>query len=105
MKYKGYQGYIEFDEEAEIFHGKVIGIKDVITFQGNDVAKLKQAFKDSINDYLDFCKQRGEEPDKPFQGKLDLKLPKDLYDKILIAATRSGKNVNTWITRQLERAI
>ncbi|HEY5259961.1 MAG TPA: type II toxin-antitoxin system HicB family antitoxin [Rhabdochlamydiaceae bacterium] len=63
MKYNGYIGHVEYDDEAKIFHGKVVGIKDVITFQGKSVKELDQAFEDSVNDYLDFCKKRGEKPD------------------------------------------
>lgn len=52
MKYKGYEGIVTFDEEAKLFHGDVIGIKDVITFQGTSVSELEKAFKDSVDDYL-----------------------------------------------------
>lgn len=52
MKYKGYFGHVEYDDEAKIFHGEVTQLKDIITFQGRTVAELKTAFKDSINDYL-----------------------------------------------------
>lgn len=68
MNYKGYSTYIEFDDEAGIFHGEVLDIKDVIKFQGTSVTELKKAFKDSVDDYLAFCKERDEEPDKPFSG-------------------------------------
>ena len=59
LKYKGYNGKVEFDEEARIFHGEVIDTQDVITFQGNSVDEIEQSFKDSIDDYLDFCAERG----------------------------------------------
>ena len=66
MSYKGYEAVIEFDDEAELFHGEVINLRDVITFQGASVTELKDALKDSVEDYLAFCKERGEEPEKPF---------------------------------------
>jgi predicted HicB family RNase H-like nuclease len=68
MEYQGYSGRVGFDDEAEVFHGEVINTRDVITFQGQSVAELTKAFKDSIDDYLAFCKARGETPDKPFSG-------------------------------------
>ena len=68
MKYKGYTGHVEYDDEAKIFHGKVLGIKDIITFQGTTVDEIEHAFKDSVEDYLAFCKERGEEPDRQFSG-------------------------------------
>ena len=60
--YKGYQARVELDEEAAVFHGEVVNTRDVITFQGSSVAELKHAFEDSIDDYLDFCASRGEDP-------------------------------------------
>lgn len=65
MQYKGYSGRFEYDDEAEIFHGEVIGLRDVITFQGITVEEIKQAFKESVDDYIDFCVQLGQTPEKP----------------------------------------
>ena len=59
MTYKGYEGVADFDEEARIFSGEVIGLKDVITFQGSSVDELEQAFHDSVDDYLAWCKEGG----------------------------------------------
>lgn len=68
MEHKGYIGKVEFDDEAKIFHGEIINTRDVITFQGESVAELTRAFRESIDDYLAFYKQRGETPDKHFSG-------------------------------------
>lgn len=57
-----------------MFHGEVIDLRDVITFQGTSVEELERAFQDSVDDYLEFCEERGEEPDKPFSGRLMLRL-------------------------------
>ena len=62
MEYKGYLAQVEFDDEASLFHGEVINIRDVITFQGQSVDELRQAFEDSVEDYLEFCAERGEQP-------------------------------------------
>ena len=62
MDYKGYVGRVEYDDEAGIFHGEVINTRDVITFQGETVEELRKAFRDSVDDYLAFCAERGEEP-------------------------------------------
>ena len=78
MQYKGYTGKVEFDDEAEIFHGEVIGLRDVITFQGRTVDEVKGAFRESVDDYLAFCAKRGEEPEKPFTGKFVVRIPPDL---------------------------
>lgn len=104
LKYKGYTGYVEFDDEARIFHGEVLDLRDVITFQGKSVEEIERAFRDSVDDYLEFCKQRGEEPDKPFSGRLMLRLPPHLHRKAYVNAKREGKSLNQWIEEKLERA-
>lgn len=63
MEYIGYFAKVSFDEEANIFHGEVINLRDVITFEGETVNELKQSFQDSVDDYLEFCAARGEEPE------------------------------------------
>jgi predicted HicB family RNase H-like nuclease len=68
MQYKGYEGIITFDEDAGKFFGEVINTRDVITFHGTSVKELQQAFRDSVDDYLEFCKERSEEPEKPFSS-------------------------------------
>ena len=65
IEYKGYHGEFSFDDEAGIFHGEVVGTRDVITFQGQSIEELRMAFRDSIQAYLDFCARRGREPDPP----------------------------------------
>jgi predicted HicB family RNase H-like nuclease len=102
MTYKGYTAHIEFVEDAGVFHGEVIDVKDVITFQGSSVKELNKAFKDSVDDYLEFCRSRDEEPDKPFSGKFVLRLPKALHRKIYINAIKSGQSLNNYITQTLE---
>ena len=62
MEYKGYTGKVEYIEDAEIFHGEIGGIRDVVTFQGKSVEELKQAFQDSVEEYLRICKERGKYP-------------------------------------------
>ncbi len=99
MKYKGYTGHVEYDDEAKIFHGEVLGIKDVVTFQGTTVSEIEKSFKDSVNDYLAFCKERKEEPDKPFSGKFNLRIPPDLHAKLSIAAHIKGVSLNNYITK------
>jgi len=104
MQYKGYTGKVEFDNEADIFHGEVIGLRDVITFQGRTVDEVREAFRESVDDYLAFCAKRGEEPEKPFTGKFVLRLPPDLHRKVFIAAKQSGSSLNSWILQTLEHS-
>jgi predicted HicB family RNase H-like nuclease len=77
----------------------------VITFQGQSVAELKTAFEESIDDYLTFCKQRGEEPDKPFSGQFVTRVPSELHRQVNLAASISGKSLNAWVVEQLQTAV
>jgi predicted HicB family RNase H-like nuclease len=104
LKHKGYIGSTQFDAEDEVFHGRVIGIRDVITFQGTSVEELKQAFADSVEDYLEFCAERGEEPEKPYSGKFVLRLPEEAHRLISSAAQLSNKSLNTWAAENLIKA-
>jgi predicted HicB family RNase H-like nuclease len=103
LKYKGYTGYVEFDDESGIFHGEVLDLRDVITFQGKSVEEIKKAFRDSIDDYLEFCKERNEKADKPFSGRLMVRLPPRLHRKVFISARREGKSLNQWIAEKLDK--
>jgi predicted HicB family RNase H-like nuclease len=103
LRYKGYTGHVEFDDEAGLFHGEVIDLRDVVTFQGKSVEELEAAFRDSIDDYLEFCEERGEESDKPFSGRLMLRLSPDLHREVYTRARREGKSLNQWISERLEQ--
>jgi predicted HicB family RNase H-like nuclease len=105
MEYKAYIGKVEFDSEAGIFHGEVINVRDVITFEGSSVEELNQAFKDSVDDYLGFCAARGEEPEKPFSGKFVIRLSPELHRKAFIKARLSNKSLNGWVSEVVEEAV
>ncbi len=103
MTYKGYSAKVEFDDEAMIFHGEVIGIRDVVTFQGRSADDLKEAFYASVDDYLDFCDARSEEPDKPFSGKFVVRVSPEVHRKVYMAAKEAGQSINAWLNKNLTR--
>ena len=105
MKYKGYTGHVEFDDESEIFHGEVLDTNDVITFQGKTPKEIKKAFKESIDDYLDFCNDLNAKPDKPFSGKLVLRMTPSLHHEIFIHAKQEGKSINAFINDALTKTV
>jgi predicted HicB family RNase H-like nuclease len=104
MSYKGYQAVVSYDEEAELFHGDVVDLRDVITFQGKSVGELKTALAESVEDYLAFCKERGEEPEKPFSGQFVVRVDPPLHRAVATAAKRAGVSLNKWVATTLERA-
>lgn len=105
MEYKGYFGKVEFDDEADIFYGEVINLRNVVTFQGETVTELRNAFRDSIDDYLDFCASRGEEPEKPYSGKFVVRVNPELHKTIFIEAKKTGKSINAWVSDNLSKIV
>lgn len=105
MRHQGYEAVVAYDEEAELFHGEVVNLRDVVTFQGRSVAELKQAFAESIEDYLAFCRERGEEPEKPYSGQFVVRVEPPLHKAAATAARRAGVSLNKWVATTLERAV
>ncbi len=101
MEYKGYVGKVEFDDEAKVLCGEVMGIRDVVTFEGESVADIEQAFRDSVDDYLDFCRQHGEDPDKPCSGKFVVRVSPELHRRLSMQASAEQKSLNTVVEQCL----
>ncbi len=103
MTYKGYEAVVEFDEEAGLFAGEVINTRDIITFQGASVKELRKAFQESVDDYLDFCAKRNEEPEKPFSGTFTVRMPPELHRRVALEARRRGKSLNAYVLERLRK--
>ncbi len=102
MSYGGYTATVEYDEDEELFHGEVVGLRDVITFQGKSAGELKKAFKESVEDYLVFCRERGEEPEKPFSGQFVVRTSPSIHRSAVLAAKKEGISLNTWVIEAIE---
>jgi predicted HicB family RNase H-like nuclease len=94
LEYKGYQGAVEYDYDADILYGEVIGLRDVVTFQGKSIAELEQSFKDTIGEYLKFCEELHRKPEKPFSGKFNVRISPQLHRSLAIRAKRENRSLN-----------
>jgi predicted HicB family RNase H-like nuclease len=103
MKYKGYVAQVTFDSDAKIFHGEVMGLRDVITFQGTTVKELEKSFKDSVDDYIKWCKERGESPEKAFSGNLRIRISPELHAQLAQEAHVHGQSLNSLIIDRLKK--
>ncbi len=103
LEHKGYIGHAQFDDQANLFHGEVINTDDSITFQGNTVEQLKQAFTESVEDYLVFCKERGELPKPGFSGKFEVRISPKLHKDAVITAKQESGSLNAWISELIKR--
>ncbi|MCY4437395.1 MAG: type II toxin-antitoxin system HicB family antitoxin [Chloroflexi bacterium] len=104
MKYKGYSAAVSFDYEAGVFQGEVVDTRDVIVFEGDSVAQLEREFRFSIDDYLAACAERGRIPDRPFSGRVPLRLAPEIHRAATTAARAEGKSLNAWLAETIERA-
>ncbi len=104
MSFKGYTARVEFDERDSIFVGRVLGIRDIISFEGTTVAELRAEFEAAINDFLKECAERGVSPEKPASGKLMLRVPPEVHAAAAVAAQASGKSLNQWAAEALREA-
>jgi predicted HicB family RNase H-like nuclease len=104
MKYKGYTGVVEFDEEAGVLFGRVIGLRDLITFEGESVAEVTRAFHDSVDVYLELCAERGENPEKPYSGQFILRIDPNLHRAMSHAAEERGVSLNSLVEEELKAA-
>ncbi len=102
--YKGYVAEVEVDTEAGVLFGQVLDLRDVITFQGETVEETLRAFYESIDDYLAYCEELGEKPEKPFSGNIAFRTKPETHRMISTAAQLQGKSINAWMDEQLTAA-
>ncbi len=104
MRYKDYSARIEYSDEDSCFVGHIANIRDIVGFHGKSVDELKKAFQDAVNDYLETCKKTNQPPQKPYSGRLMLRVPPKTHEAISIAASVNGKSINQWASEKLEQA-
>ena len=105
MTYKDFAARVEYSEEDGCFVGHIAGIRDVIGFHGETVAKLRSAFKEAVEDYLATCKKLGQAPNKPYSGQFRLRLAPELHARAAMVAESRGKSLNTWVSDVIEKNI
>jgi predicted HicB family RNase H-like nuclease len=104
LKYQKYVATVELDPEAGLFHGEIINLSDVVTFQGRSIDELQHAFRESVEDYLEACAEFGKEPEKPFTGKFIVRIQPEVHRAIVLAAKAEKKSLNAWVADKLEQA-
>lgn len=97
MDYKGYLGFVEFDSDDRIFYGKVIGLNDVIGFEGCSVEELESSFHRAVDTYLAVCEETGREPEKTYSGTIYIRTDPDVHKRVDRAASVSNQSINQWV--------
>lgn len=105
LDYKGYVGTVEYSNEDEVFHGKIFGINDLVTFEGESVAEIKNSFKEAVDDYLETCRELGKEPEKTFKGSFNVRVPSSIHKDAALTATQYNISLNDFVRVALTYAI
>lgn len=105
LHYKDYIGSIEFSEDDAVFHGKVVGIKPLISFEGDSVSSILDDFHSSVDEYLDFCAKNNVQPEKPFKGSFNVRIGADLHRKAALTASAKGVSLNTLVEDAIRQAV
>lgn len=105
MTYKNYSARVTFDAENELLHGEVLGMRDVITFQAPSIDALKREFRASVDEYLAWCEELGQEPDRAYSGKYLVRMTPELHRNVALAAEREGTSINAFVVSCLEARV
>lgn len=97
IEYRGYTGVFEYDPSIDAFHGRIVGLLDVVTFQGSSLDELRQEMAGSVDDYLEFCAEVGKEPERPYRGEFLVRTTPELHRAAAIEAEASGMSLNAWV--------
>ena len=106
LEYKGYKGSVEYSKEDNCLFGKVQGLsKDLIVYEGQTLDELRKDFEDGVDSYLEGCLADGIEPAKPYSGRLNLRMPSELYSRVAAAVMASGTTINDFINRAIRHEL
>jgi predicted HicB family RNase H-like nuclease len=97
IEYKGYIGVIEFDASIDAFHGRVVGLQDVVTFQGRSPDELRREMAESVEDYLELCAEAGKDPERPYRGEFLVRTTSEIHRAAASEAEASGLSLNAWV--------
>jgi predicted HicB family RNase H-like nuclease len=105
LTYNGYNGSVLYSDEDQILHGRILGIRDMVTFEGETVKELKESFAQAVDEYLSFCAAQGKKPDVPFKGSLNVRLTPDLHKRAALLAEEKSENLNKLIRDAVEEYV
>lgn len=105
IEYKGYKGVFAYDASIEAFHGRVVGLQDVVTFQGCSVEELKTEMAESVEDYLELCAEAGRDPERPYRGEFLVRTTPEVHRAAAIAAESEGMSLNAWVEAMIATTV
>ena len=101
LKYKDFYGSVDYSASDECFFGKIIGTSDLVTFEGDSVSALKEAFAEAVEDYILLCEESGKEPQKTYKGSFNVRISPDLHREAAVIASSKGLSLNALVEKAL----
>jgi predicted HicB family RNase H-like nuclease len=101
LQHRGYDGSVEYSAEDKLLRGRILGIRDMVSYGGKSVRSIKQNFCEAVDDYLLFCKQEGKEPNVPYNGSFNARVPRDLHQKAALYADKDDMKLNAVVQKAL----
>ena len=105
LSHKGFFGSIHYNQEDRVFYGKIEFIRSLISYEGKDADSLESAFLEAVEDYLVTCMELGRQPERPFKGSFNVRIPPELHERIAIAAVQHGVSLNRFIADALTEVV
>ena len=105
LTYKGFMGTVHFSAEDKVFHGKIEGIDDLVTFEGHSVEELIKAFHNEVDDYIALCKEMGKEPIRSYKGSFNVRISPEMHRKAVEKATKKGLSLNQFVQTAIEKEL
>ena len=109
LVYKGYVGKVVYDGDSNLLFGEVINSLAIITFRGCDVEELRESFMSSVDIYLDYCEETGEEPERPpakdYSGRFLVRVEPDLHRKATECANLLDMSLNSFVIDAIEKQL
>lgn len=105
LQYKEYIGSVHFNSDDEVFFGKIEGIEDLISFEGNSVTELKNSFIESVEDYIYLCKESGKKNEKSYKGSFNVRIAPEIHKKAKRLAIMKGISLNQFIQKAVEEEV
>lgn len=105
LNYKDYVGSVQFSAEDEVFYGRILGISDRITFEGDSVASLQKDFHDAVDDYIATCEEIGKEPQKPYKGSFNVRIRPELHRNAAMFAASHNQTLNAFVEKAIENTL
>ena len=105
LEYRGYYTRIEYSVKDHVLFGKIEGIRDLVNFESDNISEVESEFHKAVDDYLAFCQDIGQDPDKPYRGVFNVRISPELHRSAAIAAEKRGETLNAFVAGAIRDAL